>query len=242
MGARRFFVADLHDIGDRLLIEGSDAHKILNVLRLGAGDSIEIADSGARLFRASLERDGPRVLARLTERIANAPASAAAIDVAQGVPKGTKMDFIVEKLTELGVREILPVESERSIPRAPAGSKLERWRRLARSASAQSGRVSIPEVSVPVAFDELLARFASYDTVIFPWELAPERPLREVLPPLVAGAASILVVVGPEGGFSHDEAERAAAAGATIVSLGEQILRTETAALVLLSVLCYLIM
>jgi 16S rRNA (uracil1498-N3)-methyltransferase len=242
MPARRFFVADLHEVGDRLSIEGSDAHKIVNVLRLNPGDAIEVADSGARLFRAEVERDGPRVYARIIDRVAHEEQTPVAIDVAQGIPKGAKMDFVVEKLTELGVRQIVPVASERTVARAPEAAKVERWRRVARAASAQSGRVSVPEVVEAVAFDRLLDSFTNYDVVLFPWELAHARPLREELPGRVAGARNILAVVGPEGGFSHDEVERAQAAGATVISLGSQILRTETAALVLLSILRYLIM
>jgi len=242
VGARRFFVADAHEVGDRLTIAGSDAHKIAHVLRLRDGDEIEIADSAARVYRAALHVDGDAVRATLSERIDSpAPQPGLTIDVAQGVPKGAKMDFVVEKLSELGVASIIPIESERTIVRDLGSNKLERWRRLAKAAAAQSGRQTIAEVAEPVSFAKMLERFASYDTVLFPWELARVRPLRATLPELVAGARKILVVVGPEGGFSHAEAELAEAAGANVVSLGSSILRTETAALVLLAILRYLV-
>ncbi|HVA27787.1 MAG TPA: 16S rRNA (uracil(1498)-N(3))-methyltransferase [Candidatus Baltobacteraceae bacterium] len=241
MGARRFFVADAHEIGDGLVIDGGDAHKIVNVLRLHDGDEIEIADSAARIFRASIQLDERSVRATLRELVTKQPiAPSITIDVAQGIPKGAKMDFIVEKLSELGVASIVPLESERTIVRDLGGNKLERWRRLAKTAAAQSGRADVATIAEPVRLETLFARFATYDAVLFPWELAQAPPLREALPPLIADARRILVIVGPEGGFSHAEAEMAMQAGAHVVSLGSQILRTETAALVLLSVLRYL--
>jgi 16S rRNA (uracil1498-N3)-methyltransferase len=241
VGARRFFVADAHAVGDRLSIAGSDAHKITNVLRLHDGDQIEVADSAAHVYRAALHIDGHVVQATLRERLTSVANSAVVIDVAQGVPKGAKMDFVVEKLSELGVGTIIPVESERTIVRDVGSNKIQRWRRLAKAAAAQSGRSDIAEIAETVTYAELIERFPSYDTVLFPWELAPGEPLRSLLPSLVADAARILIVVGPEGGFSHAEAEAAEGAGASVISLGSQILRSETAALVLLSVLRYLI-
>jgi len=237
VGARRFFVADTHAVGDRVLIEGSDAHKIVNVLRLSAGDVIEVADSGARVFDAILEFDAARVYARLTLERATPVPSGVTIDVAQGIPKGQKMDYVVEKLTELGVRGIIPLQSERVVARDPGDAKLERWRRLARAAAAQSGAATIPEIEPVTTLDALTRRFETYDAVIVPWELAEPARLRDVLPGL--GHGRILVVIGPEGGFSHEEAEAVRTAGAALVSLGQRILRTETAGLVLAGILRY---
>jgi 16S rRNA (uracil1498-N3)-methyltransferase len=240
MGARRFFVADAHAVGDRLTIDGSDAHKISRVLRLRDGDEIEIADSAARVYRAVLHLADGNVSATLSAAIETPATRGVAIDVAQGIPKGAKMDFVIEKLSELGVAEIVPVESERAIARDIGEAKLERWRRVAKAAAAQSGRPAIARIAAPVNFERLVARFVSYDAVLFPWELAAAQPLRETLPSLIANARRILVVVGPEGGFSHAEAETAQTAGANVISLGSEILRTETAGLVVLSILRYL--
>ncbi|MDE2481208.1 MAG: 16S rRNA (uracil(1498)-N(3))-methyltransferase [bacterium] len=234
MGARRFFVENAHALGDLVPIVGSDAHKIVHVLRLRDGDSIELVDSSAHAFDAKLEIAGERVGARLERVREAAPRDGVVVDVAQGVPKGQKMDFVVEKLTELGVAEILPLVSERTVVRDVGDAKLERWRRLARGAAQQSGRSDIPAVAEPIAFDELLARMGSYDLVLLPWEVAEPENLRERLARLLAEASRVLVVIGPEGGFSHAEAERAQAAGAQLVSLGSRILRSETAGLVTL--------
>lgn len=203
------------------------------------GDEAEIIDSGARRFRSRLEIDGREVRAILFDRIEDLAIDEPAITVAQSIPKGQKMDFVVEKLTELGVQSIVPLQSERTIPSDVGPNKLERWRRLAKSAAQQCGRTGIPNVAEPMNFEHLLATFKEYDLVLFPWELAHAPPLRDLLPDMLAGTGRILVVIGPEGGFSHSEAETAQAAGARLISLGRRILRTETAAMVVLSILSY---
>jgi 16S rRNA (uracil1498-N3)-methyltransferase len=238
MPARRFFVRDAHRSGEVLAIHGSDAHKIVNVLRLHDGDVIEVVDSHGTIFAATLESKSGALHARLGEP-REAQQARVAIDVAQGIPKGQKMDFVVEKLGELGVRKLLPLQSERTIVADVGAAKLERWRRLARSAAQQSGRVDVLDVTDPLPFAQLCLQFSEYDAVVFPWEVAEPQALRDVLPAVVRDAARILVVIGPEGGFSHAEAESAHAAGAHLVSLGPRILRTETAALAVVAILGY---
>lgn len=149
------------------------------------------------------------------------------------------MDFVVEKLTELGAASIIPLQSERTIVSDVSPNKLERWRRLAKSAAQQCGRNDIPQIEDPLALRDLLARFSDYDLVLLPWELAEGAPLRETLPTLLSEMQRVLVLIGPEGGFSHAEAEAARSAGAQLVSLGSRILRTETAGLVALAVIAY---
>jgi 16S rRNA (uracil1498-N3)-methyltransferase len=238
MPARRFFVEGVRELGERVEICGSDASKILRVLRLRDGDGIEVIDSSGALFAARIAIAGSIVTATLEAAIAGDDATELTwrVDVAQALPKGQKMEFVVEKATELGACTILPFRAERSIAHRVGDAKLVRWRRLAAAAAAQSGRRSIPEVSQVVSFDALLARFAEYQSVLFAWELATHEPLRERLPKLLRGARCVLIVVGPEGGFTHDEAEAAAAHGAALLWLGPRILRTETAALALLAI------
>ena len=226
--------------GERVVFSGSDAHKIAAVLRLRDGDVVEVIDSAMQRFPASLHVDGRAVSATLGEPQVPRDTALPAITIAQGVPKGQKMDFVVEKLTELGAASIIPLQSERTIVSDVSPNKLERWRRLAKSAAQQCGRSDVPPVTDPVNFEQLVRRFSEYDCVLLPWELADRAPLRERLPQLVAQARSILVLIGPEGGFSHGEAESAQAAGAELISLGSRILRTETAALVVVSLLTYL--
>lgn len=175
--------------------------------------------------------------ARLDELIAaNNCESAREITLAQIVPKGQKLDYVVEKATELGVSALIPVHSSRSVGEATA-NKLTRWRNLARSAAQQSGRTRVPNVEGPIDFAGLVARIRDFDAALFAWELAVQ-PLRKALASLET-ARSFLVIIGPEGGFSHEEADAAVAAGAHAVSLGSRILRTETAPLVILTAILY---
>ncbi|HEY9086269.1 MAG TPA: 16S rRNA (uracil(1498)-N(3))-methyltransferase [Candidatus Tyrphobacter sp.] len=239
MRLARFFVPGIHRREEVMRIEGSDVHHILDVLRLESGARVEVIDSASHSFIAELVCDGRQVNARLVEELARVPGANLRVDIAQALPKGSKMDYVVEKATELGVAAILPFCSERAIVRGSGPSKVERWRRLARSAAEQCGRRDIPAVLAPMEFEDVLARFCAYDCVLFAWESGEPTPLRERLPSLLADARSVLAVVGPEGGFSHAEADAAKARGVEVISLGERVLRTETAALVLVAIVNY---
>lgn len=239
MAAARFFVEGVYGAGQTLTLAGDDAHKIVDVLRKRSGDTVQIVDSTAQRFEATLEIADRTVRARLGERFVPSVSERFEITVAQGVPKGQKMDFVVEKLTELGAATIVPLYSERSVAVDTGNAKLDRWRRLAKAAAAQCGRDTIPDVAEPLEFQNLVESFSGYDCVLFPWELAEQVPLKTVLPELVERARRILVVIGPEGGFSHAEAEAAQRHGAHVIGLGTRILRTETAALVVVALLNY---
>ncbi|HXO17905.1 MAG TPA: RsmE family RNA methyltransferase [Candidatus Dormibacteraeota bacterium] len=239
MTARRFFIEGQRAVGNTVEIEGGDAHKIARVLRLRAGDRIEIVDSTATAFAASVDATGRVVHARLIEVIGEHTdrRTPLTLDVAQAVPKGRRMELVVEKCTELGAGAFLPFYCERSVGRRVGEEKLARWQRLARTAAQQCGRRDVPQVRDPKRFDELLACFYAYSAVLFAWELAPAAPLYELLQSALPAAGRVLVVVGPEGGFTHDEAEAARQSGAVALSLGPRILRTDTAAIVLLAVI-----
>jgi 16S rRNA (uracil1498-N3)-methyltransferase len=234
----RFFIEGTHAVGDLVALDASDARKVATVLRMRDGDEIEAIDSASRRYRATVERDGQSVRAHLVEALPAHPGSGLRIEVAQGIPKGQKMDFIVEKLTELGASAILPLHSSRVVADA-SPAKLQRWRRLARTAAMQCGRADVPVVLDPTDIDGLAARCAAVDLALVPWELADRVPLREVLPGMLAGVREVLVAIGPEGGFAADEIARLESAGARAVSLGSRILRTETAAMALLAMLEY---
>lgn len=240
MSSRRFFVDGVRAAGETVTLGEADAHKIAHVLRLRDGDPVEILDAAGNAFDARIFSSPSGTNAELRALRAAASAGGPRVDVAQGIPKGAKMDFVIEKATELGASAILPVYGERAVVTDVGASKLERWRRLARTAAAQCDRREVPYVAEPASFDALLERFAGYDLVLMPWERAERTPLRELLPGLLRGAERVLVVVGPEGGFSAAEAARAAERGAKLVSLGERVLRSETAALAVLAVLSYL--
>ncbi|MDQ6941128.1 MAG: 16S rRNA (uracil(1498)-N(3))-methyltransferase [Candidatus Eremiobacteraeota bacterium] len=241
----RFFVEGVHAVGDLVAFAADDVHKLATVLRKRSGDRVQVVDSGGAAFAATLDvagRDGRdvRVRATLDERLDRGDVETSLrVTIAQAVPKGQKMDLVVEKATELGAYAIVPVRSARVIAHDTSAGKVERWRRIAKSAAQQSGRVRVPAIADVHDWDALLATFAQYDRVYVPWELAGPVPLRDAFERDLTGADSALVVIGPEGGFSGDEVERARGAGATTISLGRRILRTETAALVVLAALLY---
>jgi 16S rRNA (uracil1498-N3)-methyltransferase len=236
----RFFVEGVHAAGDRVALAPDDARKLAVVLRKRSGDRVQIVDSAGAAFAATLRVEGRAVDATLDERLDRGdPESALRVTLAQAVPKGAKMDLVVEKATELGVHAIVPVRTARVAGGDTGAAKVERWRRIAKSAAQQSGRVRIPAVHDVAAWSELVATFPAYDRVYVPWELAEPAPLRDVFDRELSTASDVLIAIGPEGGFAADEIAAARAAGASAISLGRRILRTETAALVVLGAMLY---
>lgn len=218
-------------MGESVTVTGDDAHHIGTVLRLRAGHFVELCDSSAAVYRAELVQTGRELIFELREECTAPSLPRLEITLAQCLPKGAKMDYVVEKATELGVARIIPVQSSRVVgERHGAATRLERWRRIVRAAAEQSRARRIPAVDEPVSWETLTAAIPQYDRSLIAWEVAPARP-RE-LDTLLAGAAGVLIVIGPEGGLSRDEVEAARAQGAVPFSLGTRILRTETAGLV----------
>jgi 16S rRNA (uracil1498-N3)-methyltransferase len=236
----RFFVEGVHAFGERVVFAADDAHKIATVLRGRTGERIEVVDSGGNAWSALLDVSGVTVAALLDEALARpSRETGARITIAQAVPKGAKMDTVVEKATELGVAALIPLRTLRVTGDHTGDAKIERWRRLARSAAQQCGRSVVPAVAPVTRWGELLATFGTYDRVYVPWELAEPQPLRETFERDARTLGSVLFVIGPEGGLAADEVERARTAGAVAVSLGARILRTETVALVVLTAFLY---
>lgn len=210
--------------GRTITLSGSQAHHVSDVLRLKPGDYVYILDGrGSRCLAEIIETRRPTVMVRAGRSEEMFTESPLKLALAQGVLKGEKMDMVVRKATELGCYSIVPVISERCQVRR--SSRSERWRKIAESASAQSGRAIIPEVSEPVILKELLNSHCGIG-IIF-WENESDG-LRKVL-----GSVEdkrITVLTGPEGGFSAGEVREAEDAGFIRASLGPRILRAETAA------------
>ena len=188
----------MHAAGDIAALADDDARKLLVVLRKSAGAPLEIVDSSGRTFAAHLVVDGTSARAELERELVPRRADILRLTLAQGIPKGQKMDFVVEKATELGVAAIVPFASERTqgADRGREG-KVERWRRLAKAAAQQCGRTDVPTVEQPVGFADLLASIGRYDAALIPWELEGGSPLRERLPALLEGVRDVLVIIGP---------------------------------------------
>lgn len=222
----RFFIAQSLASGDRVRLEQGDAFHAARVLRLKPGDALEVADSGGKVFRAAVTGVDGGVEVEVAGEL-DRVAPGLALTVVQALPKGRKLDLIVEKLSEVGVARLLPVFSDKSAVKPPLSpEKLERWRRIAKAAASQSRRSGIMAVEPPVVLADWLA-----DTRSPPLVLATEREGLS-LGEAFLGTGATTLVVGPEAGFSARELEQLAAAGAHFAGLGRQILRTETAALV----------
>ena len=234
----RFLVGQEGFQGDQVRIRGADARQIRRVLRLRPGDSIEVLDGRGLSFLAVLEEvSQTEVRGRLIEMMGRGEESALIITLAQALPRWPKMDLIVKKATELGASQIIPLLAERTPSRGEAGgSKLSRWRRIAKESAEQCLRQTAPEIEPPQDLVTFLERGLPGVKIVF-WEGETERRLRQALRADPSSAYTLLV--GPEGGFSLQEVERARARGYISVSLGPRILRTESVALVALSVLQY---
>lgn len=236
----RFFVGGVYAVGERVAFAPDDAHKIATVLRGRSGDRVEVVDSGGNAWSATLDVRGASVAATLDETLTRPSREPSArIAIAQAIPKGTKMDAVVEKATELGAAALLPLRTLRVAGDHTGEAKVERWRRIARSAAQQCGRTAIPSVAPVCGWEELLPTFASYDRVYMPWELAEPKPLRETFDRDAQAVRSVLFIIGPEGGLAAAEVARVRDAGGIPISLGARILRTETVALVVLSAFLY---
>ncbi len=216
---------------DRAVFDEEETRHLARVLRLGPGDIVQAIDGRGTEYTVRLESMEGRlatgtVLARSTARI-ESPLS---ITLAQGIPKGDKMEWIVRAATEMGVARIVPLVTRRCVVRAELGrERARRWQRVAKEAAKQSGRSVIPAVEAPRKFDEFLAERPAFDLEIALWE-SERRGLSEILEAVSRPVASALIVVGPEGGLAPEEVEALREHGVETAGLGPRILRTETAA------------
>lgn len=219
----RLFVRRAAFEGPRLRITGAELHH-LRTLRLRPGDRVIVFDDSGEEHEVRIERLGVRV-AEASVLTSRRPLRESALDLVLAVAllRGTKMDLVVEKATEIGVRRIIPVASRHALAQ---GARTERWRRIALAAAKQSGRTTIPTVDVPQPFADVLR--ASWPGLkLIAWEGERDAAFSA----LPADAPAVVVVVGPEGGFADDEVAEALQRGFVAVTLAPRILRAETAAI-----------
>ncbi len=239
----QFFVTPDQVQGQTIEIQGNDVNHIKNVLRMKEGEELHVSDGNNQRYLCRIEKiEESKVLAAIKEILAEDMELPAKIYLFQGLPKGDKMEWIVQKAVELGVHEIIPVATKRSVVRLDekkAKKKVERWQMIAESAAKQSARQMIPKVCPVMSYKKALSLAKEMDRFLFPYELAEgmERT-REVISTIQSGQ-SVAVFIGPEGGFDAKEAEDAKEAGAQVITLGKRILRTETAGLTVLSILMF---
>ncbi len=250
MATRRFYLAPAHWREERPELNAKDAHHCTEVLRLGAGERVVIFDGkGNEATSELLEVNRKYASLRIGHRTATLPPRCA-ITLAQAVPKARNMDLIIQKGVELGASAIVPILSERTVVRLEDAEegirKQERWQSIALEACKQSGQNWMPVISLPRTMKEFLSdlpKGLGLDLMLIA-SLSPDaRPLKEVLTSYHNRQrklpTSVLMMVGPEGDFSPVETALAQSVGASAITLGPIILRTETAALYCLSVLGY---
>jgi 16S rRNA (uracil1498-N3)-methyltransferase len=233
----RFFTD--HIRGDHALITGGDAAHIAGSLRMKPGESLTICDlAGTDYDCEILSVTSGEVSLKILTRRPSAGESRLRIRLFQALPKGEKLEIIVQKATELGAAEIVPVLTSRCISRPDATSMEKthtRLQNIAAEAAGQSGRGRIPVIGELHSFDKALEKMATDEKALFFYERATV-PLREQIG---AGMTAVSLFVGSEGGFSPEEAERAREAGLTVTGLGPRILRCETAPLCAISAILF---
>ncbi len=231
------FYARPENVGkERVSILGKEARHIFQVLRHKVGDKISVVDGRGMEYEVELEAVSlERVQGRILERRKGEREPLTRVTLAQSIPKGSRMDYLIEKATELGVDRVIPVVSARSQVLPDGDSKVRRWRRIALSAMKQSGRSILPAVEGVIRLPELLDSIEEQDLSLIAWEGGGKR-LGELLHD---GIQSVLLVVGPEGGFQESEVNLVTRKGALAVTLGKRTLRSETAGIALLTVLLH---
>ena len=227
------FYIEMPSNGDASLLP-EEAKHALRVLRLGIGDGVCAMDGAGRRWRGEIAQiDGNRVSVRLQEPLPDNEAPVR-LTVYEGLPKADKLDFIAQKLTELGAAALAPVRMARCVAKLDGrdGEKRrERLEKIARGAAKQCGRGMPLRVAAPMDWRKALEAMAAHDLLLIPWEESEGTRLKDIFT-LNPDARDIGIVVGPEGGITADEIGEMTAAGGRCVTLGPRILRTETAAVV----------
>ena len=228
-----FFVEQSARQGDQFLISGQDYNHIRNVLRMQPGDTFLVSCDGASCLCRLEQLNDDAVVAQILEEDYQNTELPVYFYLFQGLPKGDKLELIIQKSVELGVAGIVPVEMSRCVMKLDEkkkSSRQARWQSIAESAAKQSKRNIIPEVSGVLTYKQAMAKIDEMDLFLVPYE--NERGMaatREALA-LIKPGMSVGILVGPEGGFDPQEISMARDKGAKIVSLGKRILRAETAA------------
>jgi len=233
----KFFSTELS--GDIFTLDSDDSKHIKTVLRANEGDKITICDCNGYDHICEIAELGKNVTARIIEKVKCDTEPAVNIVLFQGLPKGDKMDSIIQKCVEIGVSSFVPVACERSIVKIDKKEekKIQRWQKISLSAAKQSGRGIIPKVCNPMTFKNAVLYTKEFDMALIPYENEGERGIREAIKGFEG--KSIAVFIGPEGGFAESEIAFAMENGVIPITLGRRILRTETAGPVTAAVLLY---
>lgn len=241
----RFFV-EPEQIGEMsIAITGKDVNHIKNVLRMRIGEHILVSDGSDREYICAIRQiNDEEVIAEIEDINGQTRELPIKVTLFQALPKGDKMELVIQKMIELGAYEIVPMSTKRCVVKLDAkkaANKTKRWNAIAESAAKQSKRGIIPQVSEPVTYQQALNMAKDMDLILIPYEEAENMErTRQIISEIKPGM-QVGIFIGSEGGFAKEEVELAKDCGAEEITLGKRILRTETAGMAIMSVLMYLL-
>jgi len=245
----KFFVNQENIENKKIIITGEDVNHIKNVLRKNIKDILEICDaqSGENFLCEIVEIQKEQIICEILKKIENTTESNTYVHIYQGLPKSDKMELIIQKTVELGVAEITPINMVRCIVKIEGKDerkKIERWQKISEVAAKQSGRNIIPKINNICNLKEIANQCEGYDAILLAYENEKENTLKNEIQKLKKlqeekEKLKVAVIIGPEGGLAEEEVEKAKQEGISIITLGNRILRTETVALNVLSIIMY---
>ena len=240
----KFFIDNTQITNNQIIITGQDVRHITSVLRLELGDKINVCnkDNGDNFIAEIRDVKKEIIICEVLEKVNKVETQNVEITIFQGLPKADKMELIIQKCTELGVKEIFPVEMERCVVKLDSKSeikKIERWQRIAEAASKQCRRNNICKINSPTNIQSICSIINDYDILLVPYEDENNNSFKSVLQNNKKDNIKIGIVIGPEGGFDLKEIEELKRHGANIITLGNRILRTETVAVAMTSAIMY---
>ncbi|MFV0517728.1 MAG: RsmE family RNA methyltransferase [Aminipila sp.] len=239
----RFFITN-DNIGEKniRITDKQDVQHIVKVLRLREGDKIDVSDSVKWEYQTEIcciDKDFVEAIILDKQKFTTEPFTK--VTLFQGIPKQGKMELIIQKNVEMGVFEIVPVFTDRTVvaDNGKFSKKLERWQKISDEAVKQCKRGIIPNINQDITFKEMTNLLKGFDLVLFPYENEENITIKDVLRGLNKKPENVAVIIGPEGGFSEQEADTLKELGAECVTLGKTTLRTETAGIVSLAMIMY---
>lgn len=243
----KFFVEQEQIQENKIIIKGQDVNHIRKVLRAQIGEELQICNSeNGENFLCDIENiASENITCQIKQKIEENVESNVEVTIFQGLPKADKMELVIQKSVELGAYAITPVEMKRCVVKLnekDKAKKIERWQKIAEVAAKQSGRDRIPQINQVETIKNICNLCQEYDIVIVAYENEKENKLRQELEKLKnkkGDYLKIAILIGPEGGIEEAEIEQLKKIGASIITLGNRILRTETVALSMLSIIMY---
>lgn len=241
----KFFVTNNQINNDIINIEDDDVNHIKNVLRLKTNEEIEICDINTSInyLCKIIELDNKFVKCKIINLLQANSEPDVYLHIFQGIPKSDKMELIIQKTTEIGVSELTPLIMSRCVTKfddKSADKKILRWQKIAEVAAKQSKRDMVPKINFPINIKNIYEKIENYDIVLVAYENEEKLCIKQVLgETLKKEKMKIAVVIGPEGGIDEKEIQQLNKLNAKIITLGKRILRTETAPIVLASIIMY---